>query len=433
MTTASWRNWGGNQTARPQVIVQPRRLHELRGILADAAENDHRVKAVGSGHSFTSIAGTDGVLVDIAGFAEVIGVDLPARQIRVGAGIPLHELNRQLQRFGLALPNLGDIDAQTVAGATSTGTHGTGAGFNCISAAIVAARLLIADGSHVSCSPHEHPEIFDAVRVGLGALGIVTEVTLQCELAFNLHASEQTVAIDQILDDFDDLTAANEHVEFFWFPNTQTGQLKVNNRTDLPIARRGRAQAFVADELVSNTGFDLLQRIGRRRPGVVASTVDRLLRHGETVEYVAPSAEVFCSPRRVRFIEMEYALPREHLLEAFGRVREIADALDVPVGFPIEARVLAGDDIPLSMASGRHSAFLAVHVYHRATTSPYFERVEDIMNDYGGRPHWGKLHTRTAADLAPLYPRWEDFAKVRDQLDPARRFTNPYLAQVFGS
>jgi L-gulono-1,4-lactone dehydrogenase len=425
-----FRTWGRTQTAVPAAVDRPTDEHGTVAAVIRAAELGRRVKVVGSGHSFTDIACTDGVLVDIAALRGVRHIDPATGRVTVGAGTVLHDLNVALRRAGLALPNLGDIDHQTIAGATATGTHGTGAGFACISNAIVGARLVAGDGSVVTCSAAERPDLLAAVQVGLGALGIVTELTLQCVPAFDLHAVETTEHIDAITERFDQLADTEDHVEFYWFPHTTTGQLKVNNRTAEPIRRRGRVEAFVADELTANLAFGALCRLGARAPRTIVPLIDAAVRPGGRVDQVAPSHEVFCSNRRVRFAEMEYAVPRAALLEAFGRVRHLVDHLGTPISFPIEVRVLGADTIPLSTASGRDSGYIAVHVYRGSPHEAYFGAVERIMEDYDGRPHWGKLHRRRAATLAPLYPGWDAFARVRDELDPDRVFANAYLDRV---
>lgn len=425
-----WRNWGRNQTAVPADVVRPAEEADLQAIVGRGVAEQRSIKVVGSGHSFTDIACTDGLLVDVSGLDGVLDVDRERKQVTVGAGTVLGTLNRRLAELGLALPNLGDIDAQTIAGATATGTHGTGSGFQCISAAIVGARITTGDGSMLDVSAAHRPEVLAAAKVGLGALGIVSRLTLQCVPAFALHAVESTHDIDEVLDIFDDTATTNDHVEFYWFPHTRTGQLKVNNRTDAPVARRSKPRAFWNDELLSNAGFEVLNRLGRRFPAAIGPVVRAAMKPGDRFEYIAPSHEVFCSPRRVRFVEMEYAVPRGHLLEAFQRVRDHIDQLGQPISFPIEVRVLGADDIPLSTASGRETGYIACHVYRGTSHEAYFAGVERIMADYDGRPHWGKLHRQSAETLAPLYPQWDAFQAVLDDVDPDGHFTNAYLDRV---
>jgi L-gulono-1,4-lactone dehydrogenase len=426
----TWRNWAQNQWATPATFARPRSEEELVAAVQAAATARRRVKAVGAGHSFTDIACTDGTLVSLDDHAELVSVDLPANRVTVGAGVRLHELSIRLRAMGMALPNLGDIDVQSVAGAVSTGTHGTGIGYRTISDAVVGVRLVTGDGTVVAADEAVEPEVLRHARVGLGALGVLSTVTLQLVPAFNLHAIEEEADVDDVMAGLHELVADNDHFEFYWVPHTRRALTKRNARTqDEPTG--GDRRRRLEKELFENVGFGAINRFGRRFPSLVPG-IARHMPAGGRSEYVAPSHEVFATPRRVRFLEMEYAVPREAFPEVFGELRALVERLPHPVSFPVEVRFLGGDDIPLSMASGRDSCFVAVHVYRGTPHHAYFAGVEAIMRAHGGRPHWGKLHHREAADLAESYPGWEAFLAVRDRLDPDRRFANPYLDRVLG-
>ena len=427
-----WRNWAGTARAAPARFVRAGTEGEVVDAVRRARRDGLTVKAVGAGHSFPDIACTDGVMLDLADLRDVRTVDHERRLVTVGAGVRIQELARALRPLGLAFPNLGDIGEQALAGAIATGTHGTGLGYHGIASAVRGLRLVTADGEVLACSPEVEPEVFEVARVGLGALGIVTEITLACEPAFNLAAVEESVDVDDTLDRFDELAATTEHVEFFWFPHTSRALLKRNERTERPPTERTRWQRFRQDELEGNLAFELSCRLGGLRPDLVPTLSHRMIGDGGRRRYVAASDEVFTSSRRVRFAEMEYAVPLAHLREAFERVRGVVEELPHPVSFPVEVRVLGGDDIPLSMAYGRQTAFIAVHRYRGEPYDAYFDAVEQVMDDFEGRPHWGKLHHQRAATLATRYPQWERFAKVRAALDPQGRFTNAYLRRVLG-
>lgn len=425
-----WTNWAGNQHVHPADVAIPTTEAELEAIVGRGVAEQRKVKVVGSGHSFTDIACTDGLMVSLGAFHEISDVDLSRHRVTAGAGIVLADLNAQLWELGMSLPNLGDIDAQTLGGAIATATHGTGATFNSISASVVGARIVTGDGSILKVSETQRPDLLRAISVGLGSLGIVTALTMQCDPAFNLHAVESTHDIDDLLDDIDNLTATNDHVEFYWFPHTRTGQLKVNNRTTDPIARRPKFATFFNDEVVANIGFGAINRIGRRLPSLIPRVMSVVMKPDTSIEYVAPSYEVFCTTRRVRFVEIEYAIPRADLHEAFTRVRGVVNGLGRPISFPIEVRVLGAENTALGTASGRDTAYIACHVYRGTRHDDYFSGVERIMADYGGRPHWGKLHTHTAESLSPLYPAWDEFQAALDELDPDGHFSNDYLDRV---
>jgi L-gulonolactone oxidase len=430
MTEApTWRNWARNQTARPAAVHHPASEDELVAILRRAATDGRRVKVAGSGHSFTDIACTDGDLVELDRYHRVLDVQPEALTVTVQAGIRLEDLNLELDRRGLAMPNLGDIAYQTVAGATSTSTHGTGIGLTGLAGQIAGLRLVLADGTTLDCSEKEEPEVFHCARVGLGALGMISTVTLNVVPAFNLAVVEEPLRVDDVLRDLDQHVQGNDHFEFFWVPHTGWALTKSNNRTAAALSPRGRVRAWWNDLFLQNYAFSALCRVGRRRPQWIPKLARALPAAGR-VTYVDQSYRVFASPRLVRFYEMEYAIPREACTEALNRIRRFIEDSGLLLSFPVEVRFTAPDDIPLSTASERTSCYLAIHVFEGMEHRPYFEGVERIMDDYAGRPHWGKLHFQTGATLAPRYAQWDRFAAVRDRLDPERRFTNAYLDRV---
>ncbi|HZP56620.1 MAG TPA: D-arabinono-1,4-lactone oxidase [Dehalococcoidia bacterium] len=426
-----WHNWARNQECAPAHVEHPASEEELVAIVRTARLAGERVKVVGAGHSFTGIALTDGRLVHLDRYTRVLSVDRASGHVTVQAGIPLRKLNVELGRVGLAMENLGDIAYQSVAGAIATATHGTGRNFGNIATQVVGMRLIAGDGSIVDCSSDGEQEIFHAARVGLGALGIVSTVTLRCVPAFNLHAVEMPMRVDDVLASLDEHVSQNDHFEFFWVPHTGWALTKRNRRTDEPRNPRGRWREFRDRILLENVAFGAVCRAGRLRPSMIPR-LSRLIPSSGRVEYVEHSYRVFASPRLVHFYEMEYAIPIEHTAEALNRVRAFVARSGLNISFPVEVRFVAPDDIPLSTAYGRATCYIAVHVYQGMQYQQYFEAVEDIMDDYGGRPHWGKLHFQTAETLAPRYPEWSAFQRVRARLDPEARFTNPYLDRVLG-
>ena len=423
-----WRNWAGNQRTDPVRTVAAHDTGEVVAAVKDAARDGLRLKAIGSGHSFTAIAVPDDVAVRAPRDPRLLQVDATGLAT-VPAGMTLRTLNPLLWARGRALPNLGDIDAQTVAGAIATGTHGTGARHRGLADQVRALELVTADGAVRSCSPSENADVFAAARVGLGALGILVSVTLQAVPAFRLHAIEAARPLEGALELFD---GDDDHVEFFWFPHTDVAATKRNNPTDAHGPARGRVAEWVGDELIGNGAFALISRLGAAAPRLVPGLNRFAAGQFAHSEYVDRSYRVFTSPRRVRFLEMEYAVPRAALPDAFAGLRRVVQRHGRAVTFPVEVRVAAADDIPLSTAYGRDSAYLAVHVHRGEPHEAYFGAVEAVLRDLDGRPHWGKLHTRAAADLRPAYPGFDAFVALRDRLDPERRFSNAYLERVLG-
>ncbi|MFI0742053.1 D-arabinono-1,4-lactone oxidase [Streptomyces sp. NPDC021100] len=430
--TSAWRNWAGNVTAFPLRTITPETVPELARAVASAASDGLRVKAAGSGHSFTAAAATDGILIRPHRLAGIRSVDRAAGTVTVGAGTRLADLNRALSARGLSLTNMGDIMEQTVSGAVSTGTHGTGRDSASIAAQIAALELVTADGSVLSCSATEHPEVFAAARVGLGALGVITAITFAVEPEFLLTACEEPMSLEQVTSEFDRLATENEHFEFYWFPHTECCTTKRNNRSQGPAAPLGRLGAWVDDELLSNGLFGAVCAVGRAVPAAVPSIARVTGRALSARTYTDIPYRVFTSPRRVRFVEMEYALPREAAVPALRELKAVIERRRLRVAFPVEVRTAPADDVWLSTASGRDTVYLAVHMYRGAPYQAYFSAAEEVMVAHGGRPHWGKLHGRDASYLAGAYPRFADFTAVRDRLDPDRVFGNPYLRRVLG-
>ncbi|MEV8526512.1 MULTISPECIES: D-arabinono-1,4-lactone oxidase [unclassified Streptomyces] len=430
--SSTWRNWAGNVTARPAREVSPASAAELADVVRRAAEDGLKVKAVGTGHSFTAVAATDGVLIRPDLLTGIRGIDRTALTVTVEAGTPLKRLNAALAREGLSLTNMGDIMEQTVAGATSTGTHGTGRDSASISAQIKGLELVTADGSVLTCSEKENPDVFAAARIGLGALGVVTAITFAVEPVFLLTAREEPMTFDKVTSDFGELFAENEHFEFYWFPHTGNCNTKRNNRSAGPAAPPGRLSGWIEDEFMSNGLFQVVCSLGRAVPATIPSIAKLSSRALSARTYTDIPYKVFTSPRRVRFTEMEYALPREAVVGALREVKALVERSPLRVSFPVEVRTAPADDIALSTASGRESAYIAVHMYKGTPYQAYFTAVERIMTAHAGRPHWGKVHTRDAGYFAEVYPRFAEFTALRDRLDPERRFANDYLRRVLG-
>lgn len=397
-----------------------------------AAAEEKAVKPIGAGHSFTSAAMTRGVLVHLSEMPTDLQVDNATGKVTVGAGMTLHALSRALDRHGRALPNLGDIDVQTIAGATQTGTHGTGLSHPNIAAGITGFELVTGTGDVLWCDANQSAEVFACGRVGLGALGIVTRVELETVPAFNLHGTETVEVVADILGDWQGFISSAEYAEFFWMPGTRRAIVKRNHRTTQQPERFSAEKALAEKLLVENLAFGISMKVVRRFPSQRKRLAKVMANLASDSDRIGKSYEVFASPRHVRFVEMEYGIEVEAVPEALERVQQVVAELPEPPSFPVEVRVSAGDDIPLSTGFGRTSGWIAVHRYIGTDHEPYFRAVEAIMNDYGGRPHWGKLHFQSAATLAPRYPEWDRFAALRAMLDPQGTFVNPYLSRVLG-
>ncbi|MDE0545781.1 D-arabinono-1,4-lactone oxidase [Microbacterium sp. C7(2022)] len=430
----TWQNWGRSEQVRPQAVEMPRTAEAVQRSVSAAASKGMRIKAVGAGHSFTGIAVATDVLLDLSHLTGLIAVDRERGYATFRAGTRLHQIPALLAPYGLAMENLGDIDRQSISGAISTGTHGTGERFGGIATQVVAVRMVTADGEMLLIDEEHHPELLPAVVVGLGALGILVEVTVRCVPRFVLHALEQPEDLGDVLDELANRVTASDHFEFYWFPHTDMAMTKTNTRLPgsaprHPLPRVGK---WIDDVLVGNGLHQLACDVTHVVPAAIPSVNRVSVKLWGDREFTDVSDRVFATERTVRFREMEYAIPAEHVREAFDAVRALIDERGWRVSFPIEVRFARADDLWLSTASGRASAYIAVHRYWRDDPTEYFAAVEEIMQRFGGRPHWGKMHSLDAAALRTRYPKFDDFVALRDRLDPTRMFQNAYLERVLG-
>jgi L-gulono-1,4-lactone dehydrogenase len=431
----TWQNWAGTATMDPARRYWPKAADAISAAVKDAAAAGLTVRAFGSGHSFTPAAVTNGVALDLSGWTGIVSADTESGLVTVRSGTTLRALNADLDVLGLAMPNMGDIDAQTISGAISTGTHGTGARHGGIATQVEALELVMADGSRVRAAATENPGLFAAARVSMGALGVIATVTLRCVPAFRLAAAEFPMPLDEVVGRFDEFARDNDHFEFFWFPYGRNALVKLSNqltaRSPVPPPMPGWRR-FYEYEVMENAAFGALCRTGRAVPSLVMPLGKLAAATLSHRSYSAPSHRVFVTPRRVRFVESEYAVPREAILDVLAELRQAVPRLRQPVMFPVEVRVAAADDIWLSTAYGRDSAYIAIHQYVGMPYQEYFAAFESIATAADGRPHWGKMHALDAGHLEARYPRFADFQRIRDAVDPERRFANAYLDQVLG-
>lgn len=436
---SQWNNWAFTAQSTPDQFLTPASEITLAAAISRARASGGTVKPVGSGHSFTDCATTTGSLINMSRFSDIewVGEAAPdgSRLVRIGAGITLARLCEELDARGLALANMGDIDKQTISGAISTGTHGTGANLTGFAGMVEELRLVTSDGMVHTVNAENNPDLFQAARLGAGAIGVVTALTMRVVPAFTLHAHEAPRPVEETLESLNDPAGpvhSNDHFEFYWFPHTDIALTKANNRVpsnDQPLATWRR---MLDDEFISNGVFTATNKLVRRLPGLTSPVNAVASRALTERQYTGPSYDVFVTPRRVRFREMEYAIPVEAVPEALREIREWFSTSQVPVPFPIEVRFVAADDVWLSTAHGRASGYIAVHQYVGMEYREYFQAVARIMAGYGGRPHWGKMHWLRQAELEQLYPRFGDFLRVRDEYDPTGVFANRYTKRVFG-
>ncbi|KPV45527.1 D-arabinono-1,4-lactone oxidase [Alicyclobacillus ferrooxydans] len=426
-----WSNWSGIVTSAPRDIVYPSSIEEVRAIVQSCAASRRSLRVVGAGHSFTALAATNDVLMSLDRMSGIIEINHAEQTALVWAGTRLHDLGPLLWKHGLAQENLGDIDAQSIAGAISTGTHGTGSQFGILATQVIEITAVLGTGEVVTCSAESSPELFRALQVSLGAIGVIVKMRLQCKKAFQLHYESRRVRLNDCLTHLEEYKENFRQFEFYCFPYSDTVQLKLMTETETPATHRPIRDYF-NKVVMENWLFGALSTACKSMPSL-CRPVSRLSASSVPVsEEVGPSYSVFATPRLVRFNEMEYNIPAEALPDVVREVLAKIEAAKIPVHFPIECRFAHGDNIPLSPANSRESAYVAVHMYKGMPHEPYFRAVEEIFLRYGGRPHWGKLHTLTSTELSTRYPAWGEFLTIRASCDPAGIFLNSYLRTLFG-
>jgi len=387
---AQWSNWSGRQTAEPVEIVEANTEADLVEAVRRARDRGANVRAVGASHSHSRVAATDGVLIDTDGLGGVVSIDTDAMEATIRGGARIFSLGEPLHAHGMALRNQGDIDKQSIAGATSTGTHGTGPTLQNLSAGVRVVRLVLASGEVVTCSADEEPELFAVARHSLGGVGLISELTVAVRPAYRLHEKLWKEDPGSVFARIDELVSATRHFEFFWMPQGDWCAAKILAETDAdpdPLEDREH------------------ERIGW-------------------------SHDIISSIRDDRHTEMEYSVPAEAGPACFAELRQMILSDFTELQWPLEYRTLAADDLWISTASGRETVTISAHQDIGLDDRDLFGACEEIFRRYEGRPHWGKVHYRTGAELAELHPRYRDWWQVRDRFDPDGVFSTHYLESL---
>lgn len=418
-----WSNWSGFRSCYPEARATPESLDELVSVMKAARGG---VRPVGSSHSFSELVPTDGTLLSLRNFSGVLSHDPAALTATIGAGTRLADLGEPLDAIGQALPNMPDIDWQTLGGALATGTHGTGQSMGALHSFVKSFQLVTPRGEVLECSREKNPEVFDAGRVSLGALGAITQYTLQNVKPFLARKRSWSLPLEEFYASYDELAAKHYSLDCYLIP--QAGRAAVIAID--PTTEAGPPRAPNRDDDLVNA-----MRIGRDWlwPGARHALLDMFMARAAPTDETEPSWKMFPTPRNIRFNEMEYHLPREALLPTLRKVKEVVDVKHPEIFFVIEVRVVKGDDAWLSpFYQHETSGSIAVHQYYKEYPLDYFADVEPLYQDVGGRPHWGKMNTLDGATLAARYPKWKDFLAVREHLDPEGKMLNPYLKRIFG-
>lgn len=424
------RNWSGSVRFEPKRYAQPRTLAEVTELVSAPAP----IRVIGAGHSFSPVVATSGTLVNLDHLSGLVSVDTETKRVRFLAGTRLRDIPALLAPYGLALPNQGDVNPQSVAGAVSTGTHGTGLGFTGFAGTVTGLTLVRADGS-IDKIDERDPD-FSFYQLTLGLAGIITEVEMQCVDAFDLIASEMTENFDELCSVYADRARESDHIEFFWFPGQTDAILKVNTRVaptePSHVGGRSRFSQLLSEELLDNGALRLACEAAHRMPDLTEKIGGVATKLGGGRSYRAAAHEVFVSPRRVRFHEMEWAIDLNDGAEVLREIRSTVKKHDVRVSFPIEVRCASADNVAMSTAYQRESMYIAFHQYVKEDPTAYFALMTPIMEAAQGRPHWGKMNNLTREDVLRLYPRAEEFSALMANHDPDRRFVSDSVAHLLG-
>lgn len=418
-----WSNWSGTAHAYPSQRSAPRTEDELAHMLRTAAGT---IRPVGSGHSFTALVPTSDMLLTLDGMTGIVSHDPETHRAVVRGGTRLADLGPALAAIGQEMINLPDINKQSVAGAISTATHGTGRGIQAIHGSVVELRLATPTGELIDCDARTNSEIFNAARVGLGAFGVITQVTLQNQPVHRIIKRVEARRTEDVLDDWQALRQRHRNAEFYVLPFTDHAITITHDVTDLPVRQRGRDRD---NEMLLS--LKRLRDVFEFTPSLRRKVANRELAEISPEVSVDEGWKLLSNERPTRFREIEYHLPIDAQIPALREVLAVIGNNRNDVFFPIEARVIAPDDAWLSPFFGRECGSIAVHAYYKEEHDFFFSLIEPIFRRHGGRPHWGKLHSLKARDLAGLYPRWQDAGEVRRALDPHGRMLNDYLKGIF--
>ncbi|KAF9959674.1 hypothetical protein BGZ72_009030 [Mortierella alpina] len=412
----TFENWARTFRCVPEQYYTPSTEEEVIKIIHLARLSGKRVKAIGTGHSPSDLACTDGIMINTDKLDELLHVDKEKRTVTVAAGMKLEKLHKLLELRDLAISNLGSISEQSVAGAMSTATHGTGAEYASLCASVLDLTFITATGAMIYCSKSEKPDIFNAAVCSLGALGIITRMTLQCEPAFRLENKQEPAKLDEVLNNLDSIIHSAEHVRLWWYPHTDNVVVWRANRTtkSRPIER--------VDDSVKVFNFDCLfpqyvneWSIPWSRTAEAVRALDQFIENGSVKVESGVGVDESIDEKN------------EHALKV------VKKEAGLKVHFPIEIRFVKKDDVWLSPAYGVDSCYIGIIMYRPYGKPVPYKRFwagfEQIMASFEGRPHWAKAHSVSFEGLKQSYPKLAAFSEIRQQLDPEGMFLNDYLCR----
>jgi len=431
LTHQQWTNWSESFISKPEMILYPKNEEDIHNIIKYCHKNKKKIRVIGAGHSFTPLAVTNNILLSLENFSGIDKIDYENKRVSVWAGTTLLELGKLLYKHGLSMENLGDINVQTIAGAISTGTHGSGINFGNLSTQVTELSIITASGDYLTISETENSHLFNAARLSLGLLGIIIKVEINVISAHQLISVSKRSTINKSFPNLNELIKTNRHFEFFWFPHTETIQIKTLNPATSNPKNNLKGSSTFNDLIIENGALSLVSKLSRMQPKLSRFISKMIALSIPTGHTIGNSFEMYATPRLVKFNEMEYSIPAEHMASAMKDINYVIQKYKFDVHFPIECRYVKGDKLWLSPSYERDAAYIAIHMYKGMAYKHYFAKLEEVFKHYQGRPHWGKEHTLTPIDLQNLFPKYNDFLQVRKQLDPNNLFLNSYLAELF--
>ena len=424
----TWTNWSQTFQCQPQQILYPASIEEVCTLVKEAAAVQKKIRVVGAGHSFTNLVQTDDWLVSLDLLSGIENIDEGNGTATVLGGTRLYEIGNELGRLGYSQENLGDINVQSIAGALSTGTHGTGKNFGIIATQVVELTLVTAAGEILIVSKKENASYFHACLVSLGSLGIIVKVVINIIKSPVYDYISEKISYSQLVENLDHYINTNRHFEFFLFPYSDLIQIKT---MDLSVNKPQSLTLHHWKNLIlENYLFFILSEACRIFPKS-SKFISRLSAKAVgSTSISAHSYQLFATPRKVIFREIEYFIPLQSMKPAIQEIRDCIEVKKYHVHFPLECRTVKADDIWLSPAYKRDSAVISFHMYKGMRYEEYFYDMEKIMEKYDGRPHWGKMHNQSTINLHSLYPKLADFLVIRQKLDPNGIFMNDYLQKL---
>ena len=426
-----WRNWSGSFLNKPEKILYPRNENDIVKIIKHCNYTGKKMGIIGAGHSFTPLAVTNGILVSLQHLSGIEKIDYEKKRITILGGTTLTDLGKNLHKHGLTMENLGDINLQTIAGAVSTGTHGSGINFGNLSTQITELTLITPQGDKLLISANENSHLFEAARLSLGLLGVITKVEIKVIKAHQLISISKRSTMNQVFPKLTSLTKSNRHFEFFWFPHTETIQIKTLNPQREVNKQKLKGPSKFNDFFMENGALGLVSEMSRIQPKFSKFASKMIARGVPTGTTTGQSYQMYATPRLVKFNEMEYSIPAEHMAYALEDINDVIQKNNFNIHFPIECRYVKADNLWLSPSYKRDTAYIAVHMYKGMAFEHIFQAIEEVFKTYEGRPHWGKLHTLEKDDLQKVYPKFNHFLELRKQFDTKNILLNHYLENLF--